>query len=320
MQILPLLPEDLPRHTTLLSCPPAHIKPETGKRSPSLDLHHHHNNPASLHTIIRPLHTLSYFTPSDPVNGGFLSSCIITQPRNSRRNTMLLLSLLCSCLLVSLASPAHLDALPLSREHYHESTPCQPQHNTITVTSTQVDTDLGKVTQYDCLYNQHTVDVSSILYLPSTLTETVQVTKYTDPEIVTRFSYLTSTVYQTVYKTSVATDVATVTSRVLVTDVEVEEFIITHTNVVDQPETKTITVTSLDSSITSIITTEFIKAFVTQTQFKPFHLTQTSTQTWHHQITQTETSTSTQTIDATVTITDRQYITKCALPKITYGH
>lgn len=129
----------------------------------------------------------------------------------------MLLSLFYSWLLVvvGLASAA---------KDFEPPSTCQPQHNTITVTSTIVDTNLGTVTQYDVQYKHHTVDVDSVIYMTSTQTETVLVTHYTDPEIVTSISYLTSTAYRTVYRTSVATDVATVTTRVLVKNIEVNIF------------------------------------------------------------------------------------------------
>lgn len=130
----------------------------------------------------------------------------------------MLLSILYSWLLVvvGLASAA---------TDFGPTSTCQPQHKTITVTSTSVDINLGTVTQYDIQYKHHTEDVTSVIYLTSTQTETVLVTHYTDPQIVTSFSYLTSTLYRTVYRTSVNTDVATVTSRVLVKNIEVKIFV-----------------------------------------------------------------------------------------------
>lgn len=101
---------------------------------------------------------------------------------------------------------------------------------------------------------------------------------------------------------------------------QVEDFLITHTAVVDQPLTNTITVTSLDSDIIPFTTTELMSAFVTHTEYNPFYLTSTTSLTWYHEATQTVTSISTQTIHATVTITDRQYVTRCDLPMITYDH
>lgn len=197
---------------------------------------------------------------------------------------------------------------------------CEAKTETILVTRTSVVVDQNQVTQYKDQFNHHTVDVTSIIFLSTTVTQSVQFTQYQPPVVVTRTSFVTSTVYQTEFKTSVATAVATQTSRLLATSVHVQDLTITQTAIVAESVTQTLTVPSIETTVKTVTVTDNVTAFVTRTALEPFFVTETTYNTFYQFTTQTVTSTSTNTHQATVTITDRQYVTKCYEPRVTYGH
>ncbi|XP_071546778.1 uncharacterized protein [Panulirus ornatus] len=214
-----------------------------------------------------------------------------------------------------------LASLSLVAGHYEvQEKTCKPKFETITVTTTVVDPARDQVTEYDLRFEHHSLDVTSVVLTPSTITETQTLTSFSGPEVVTSTSYVTFTSYETDYETSLATAVATQTSRVLATAVDVEEVTVTQTAVVPETVTETLVVKNDETAFRTVTVTDNVSAFVTETEINPFILTETSYQTLTHFATDTVTSFTEKTVEATVTITEHEYVTQCQEPKITYDH
>lgn len=222
----------------------------------------------------------------------------------------MLRSLLCCCLL----------GLALG-DHYGAQQPaCEPLHETLTVTRTSVDASQQSVTQLDLQYEHQTVGVTNVLLVPSTVVITQTITFFPEAEVVTHTSLVTATDYLTTFVTQVATALATQTSHLVATAQEVQEQVITQTAVVDQSVTNTFTVTSQVTTYETFTVTDTFSTFVTVTGTDTFVVTETTFQTALEYVTDTVTSLTETTLDATVTVTEQEYITKCPDPKITYNH
>lgn len=207
----------------------------------------------------------------------------------------------------------------LTTGHYGErSLTCEPKQETIVVTRTTVDSTGTQVTQFDVQSTPLTLDVTRTIVIPSRTRETVELTEYPSPETVTHTSYVTAPLYQTSYQTSFATAVSSITSRLVVTSVAVEDLTITQTAVVTTPVTRTVTLTDVETSLRTLTVTDTDTVFVTKTKSRHFLVTETSYKTFFRFSTRTVTSTSDSTTHVIVTITDRQYVTKCFQPRVTY--
>lgn len=212
-----------------------------------------------------------------------------------------------------------LAALVTGRNDLPQKT-CIPTEETIVVTTTAVNFTHDQVTEYDFKFGHQSLDVTSLILVPSTLIETQTLTSFSGPEIATSTSYVTDTIYQTEYQTSLATVVATHTSRVLATEVEVEELTITQTAIVDHTVTETLVVNAEETAFRTVTVTENVNAFDVETEVSTFYVTETSYQTVTQFATDVVTSFTEQTVQATVTVTEHEYVTKCHQPKVTYDN
>ncbi|KAK3853150.1 hypothetical protein Pcinc_040298 [Petrolisthes cinctipes] len=220
-------------------------------------------------------------------------------------------SLLFSCLLLGLSS---------AWDKYTPQSTCQPKTSTYTITRTSLIPQSQQVTEYDYHYSHTTIDITSIIFLPSTVQLTETCTDIGEPRVVTTTSFVTRQVYQTQVVPTQATFVVTQSSEITATNVEVVDETITQTAVEDNFVTNTLTVTNHETAFRTLTLTDTIKQFRTRTETNPFVLTETSYQSYTEVETQTVTSTTQQQVEATITVTEHEFVTKCHQPKITFDH
>ncbi|XP_069172303.1 uncharacterized protein [Procambarus clarkii] len=211
-------------------------------------------------------------------------------------------------------------ALSMAGDHGAPQAACQPKHQTILVTRTDVNKEHARVTQSQPQYSHHTVDVTSVIWVSSTVVETINITQFPDPVISTVTSFITVTGYQPTYSTTLATLVVIQTSRLVAVSVEVKNLTITQTDVVSKRITQTLTITDVFTAFRTVYDTKTISDFVTKTHRLPFIIIETSYRSFYKASVSTVTSTRDNTVEATTTITDRQYVTKCFQPQVTYQH
>ncbi|XP_069173013.1 uncharacterized protein [Procambarus clarkii] len=211
-------------------------------------------------------------------------------------------------------------ALSLAGDHAAPHTPCQPRNQTILITRTEVNTLHQQVTQYDFQYGHYGYNVTSVILVPSTVTQTQTFTSYPPPDITTQTSYITATNHFTEYSTSLATVINTRTTQLLATEVQVKELTITQTAIVPETITQTLTIINHETAFSTVTITDVINAFVTKTKTEPFTISETSYQSYTQFVTDTVTSFSNWTVEVTTTLTQHQFVTKCKPPKITYDH
>lgn len=220
-------------------------------------------------------------------------------------------SLFFSCLLLGLTS---------AWDYSAPQPTCQPETSTITLTRTSLVTNPQQVTEYDYQIGHTTQEITSVIFLASTLTLTQTCTDFADPLVVTSTSFITKQVYQTQNVASLATVVVTQQSQILATNVEIVDETITQTALEDNFITSTHTVTDHETAFRTATVTETIRQFSTRVVTTPFVVTETGYQTVTDLITQTVTSTTQQQIEATITVTEHEFVTKCHDPEISYDH
>jgi len=199
------------------------------------------------------------------------------------------------------------------------ATSCQPRTEQITLTRTTVEPVLEQATTLDLQHEHQDVKVTSFVVERPTYTQTLQLTLTPDPSILTQVSLLTSTAFHTKLAVARTTTVLTETVQLLASEVAVEDRTLTQTAI--QLDTKTLTLTrlSLETAFSTLSVTDTQLALVTETELAPHFVTQTTRQTFAVWETQTVTSYKDVPLEKTVTVTEREYVTKCYQPRITYG-
>lgn len=223
---------------------------------------------------------------------------------------LLRLFLVSSCLL----------GLALAGDYGAQQATCKPTTDTLVITRTHVQTILSPVTSYDHVVNKQTIDVTSVILVPSTLVVPGVTSQVPVLDVSTQTRFLTRTVYQTRVHTSLVTVIATQTSQVGATSVTVTDSVITQTAVIPVTSIVTVTASDLRTAFNTITVNSEVSSIVTSTEVKPFFVTATSLQRSPVLVTATVTDTSTNTIEATVTLTTHEFVTLCYEPKITYDH
>ncbi|ROT72383.1 hypothetical protein C7M84_009235 [Penaeus vannamei] len=199
------------------------------------------------------------------------------------------------------------------------ATSCQPRTEQITLTRTTVEPLLEQATTLDLQHEHQDVKVTSFVVERPTYTQTLQLTLTPDPSILTQVSLLTSTAFHTKLAVARTTTVLTETVQLLASEVAVEDRTLTQTAI--QLDTKTLTLTrlSLETAFSTLSVTDTQLALVTETELAPHFVTQTTRQTFAVWETQTVTSYKDVPLEKTVTVTEREYVTKCYQPRITYA-
>ncbi|KAK4293475.1 hypothetical protein Pmani_033831 [Petrolisthes manimaculis] len=224
---------------------------------------------------------------------------------------LLLRLLLVSCCLFGLA---------MAGDYGAKQPTCQPKIETMVITRTHVETSLSPVTSYHHVVNKQTMDVTSVILVPSTLIDSGFTTEVPAMRISTETSFLTRTIYQVQVQTSLATVVATQTSQVGATSVEVTGSVITQTAIVPETSILTVTVADIRTAFSTVTVTRNVNNIITETEVRPFYVTATRQQRIPVPVTATVTDTRINTIEATVTTTTHEFVTLCYEPKITYDH
>lgn len=229
--------------------------------------------------------------------------------------TPTMLRFLFSCCLLGLA-------LAEGYGYDNQQTACTLQQETLTVTNTHVETAVKTVTVQNYLVNHQVVDVTSVVLVPSPLAAGEASTPLAALGVLptTTLSF-TTTLLHTSHTTVLATAVSTSTTHLVATQVDVvATFTLTQTGLVEQPVVETHTFQDLLTAVSTVTEVSEAAAATVETVVQYSTVTATSVVVVPVAATTTAFTTTTAVEEATVTLTQHEFVTLCYSPKITYDH
>lgn len=199
---------------------------------------------------------------------------------------------------------------------------CTLQDKTLTVTNTHVEAVVDTVVMQDYLVNHRVVNVTSMVLVPSPFTAGEALTPLSDLGVLaTTTLRFTNTVVLTTHRRLQATVVSTSTFRLQAPHVEVlATQTLTQTGLVLQPVTETHTVQDVVAAVSTVTVVSEVANTTVETVARFNTVTATSVVVVPVPATATTTLTTTTVEEATVTLTQHDYVTLCYSPKITYEH
>lgn len=188
---------------------------------------------------------------------------------------------------------------------------CQPSTEILVVTKTSLDLLRDRVTALDLQHSHSNLQVTKTVFATSTFVQTLNVTQVPLPEIRTRSSYVTASVFKTLVTTLEATTAVTRTQPLWVTKVVLEDVTFKHTVLNAGTVSRTLTETRVITAFDTRTSTAVRSAIVTTTEFRPSYVTKARYQTLERRVTSTVTSL--QRVQVFSTLTKTRYVvdTKC---------
>ncbi|XP_068216345.1 uncharacterized protein [Palaemon carinicauda] len=210
--------------------------------------------------------------------------------------------------------------LTLADGYGHKTQTCVPRLFTTTITNSRVSTAYLTITEYDQRKLVTNIDITKhdVRTVPATNYITVFVTAA--PILSTVTSFITQPLYKSSEVLLYNTVFVTQTKEVVLTEVETKTQHVTQTGIAITTVTLHKTIETKQTALLDRDITTTVSKFVTSTIFKKVLLTKTSY--LRNPVVQRNTHTVfvTKPVEFTTTTTQRQYVTSCYLPKVTYDH